>query len=332
LFSLGGAMRLKGREILLECLAEGRLGPGSAVYAAAMAGLVEVGCWDDFIAAMMRLPTDPGQDRKAMGTLLATLAPVGLLQAHPLLTDTLPRDEAFVECVAGKRVAVVGPAASTAGEGPLIDSYDLIARFNYKEDGVGVDPLHKGERCDLVYFNRAQTEYLVTDGDLTRFPRSPFWVITRRKKHLDSLRHALEAESLRGGAVPWSHRYRFTPVYDVPLFCGVFTAAPNTILDLLHSGAASVDVFHADFMLSVQRSRNYSPFMNDLTEATRITARSFAGAHDPITQVAMMKTASRSGRIHGDNPFCAALELGEQEYMDALQRLYGDHILRLRAA
>lgn len=332
LFSLGGTMRLVGRDILLECLIDGRLIPGSSLYVATMAGLVEVGRWDEFIAAMMKLPADSGQYRKAMGTLLTTVAPVPLQKNYPLLATSLPRDPLFVEYVAGKRIAVVGPAASTAGQGPCIDSYDLVARFNYKEERVGLDPLHKGESCDLIYFNRAQTDYLVTAGDLSCFPRAPLWVITRRQKHADALRRALQAEAASSGAVPWRHRYRSTPVYEVPLFRGLFTAVPNAILDLLHCGAASVDVFHADFMLSPERSPQYSPFMTDLTEAVRITVRSFANAHDPITQIAMMKTARHSGRIDGDEPFCGALRLGDQEYMDALQRIYGNAILRLRAA
>lgn len=329
LFSLGGAMRLAGRGILLECLAEGRLGPGSPLYLPAMAALVEAGRWEEFIDAMMRLPLNRGHDRQAMGTLLATMAPVTLTKAHPQLAEPLPQDPAFVDFVAGKRVAVVGPASSTAGQGHVIDRYDLVARFNYKEEGIGLDPLHKGERCDLVYFNRAQTEHLLTHGDLSRFPHAPAWVITRRQKHADALCRALEAEATCGGAPPWEHHYRSTPVYEVPLFCGLFTAAPNAILDLLHGGAGAVDVFHVDFMLTVERTRNYNPLMQDLTDATRITVKSFAGPHDPLTQLAMMKTAWRCGRVHGDEPFLSALRLGEQEYMDALQRLYGNAVLKI---
>lgn len=320
-------MRLAGRDILLDCLTAGKLGPGSSLYVPTMAALVEVGRWNDFLNAMMRLPADRGQDRRAMATLFATMAPVELQKSHRLLAEPLPRDQAFVDFVAGKRVAVVGPAPSTAGQGHVIDRHDLVARFNYKEDGVGLDRLHKGERCDLVYFNRAQTEYLVTSGDLSRFPRGPAWVITRRQKHADALRLALEEEAARSGAAPWLHNYRSTPVYEVPLFRGLFTAAPNAILDLLHCGAATVEVFHVDFMLTVKRARNYNPLMQDIADATRITVKSFAGPHDPLTQLAMMKRAGECGRVHGDEPFLAALRMGEQEYMDALQGLYGNVVL-----
>ncbi len=320
-------MRLTGRDILLECLTDGRLGPGTALYVPTMAALVEVGRWDEFIVAMMRLPAERVQDRRAMGTLLATMAPVELQKAHRQLAEPLPRDQAFVDFVAGKRVAVVGPALSAAGQGSVVDGHDLVARFNYKEEGIGLDPLHKGERCDLAYFNRKQAEYLVDGRDLSRFPRAPAWVITRRQKHADALCRALEAEASRSGVAPWPHRYRSTPVYDVPLFRGLFTAAPNAILDLLHCGAAAVAVFHVDFLLSVERTRNYNPLVRDLTENVRNTVRSLANAHDPITQLAMMKQAGTCGRVHGDEPFLAALRMSDQEYMDALQRLYGNVVL-----
>lgn len=327
LFSLGGALRLAGREILVECLSAGTLGPDSPLHCATMAALVEVGRWDDFIAASMRLAPEQVRERQAMGTLLSIMAPGTLQQACPQLAESLPRDPHFVDFVAGKRVAVVGPAASEAGHGAAIDRSDLVVRFNYKEEGIGVDALHKGERCDIVYFNRAQTEHLITSGNLSRFPRTPAWVVTRRQKHADALRSALEAEASHRPAGCLARRYRATPIYEVPLFCGLFTAAPNAILDLLHAGAAAVDVFHVDFMLTVERTRHYHPVVTDLAKRTRNTVRSFAGAHDPVTQLAMMKAAAQSGRVHGDARFLSALLMDEQEYMDALQMLYGNAVL-----
>jgi hypothetical protein len=66
-----------------------------------------------------------------------------------------------------------------------------------------------------------------------------------------------------------------------------------------------------------------------LSDATRITVRSFAGAHDPVTQLAIMKTAWKSGRVKGDGPFVAALQMSEQAYMDALQKIYGNAVLNI---
>lgn len=332
LFSLGGTMRIAGRDILVECLAKHQLDSDSAAYVLAMAALVELGQWDRVIGAIAGLPAGRVRERQAMSTLFTTLAPPELQGDHPLPAESLPPDPNFAACVARKRVAVVGPASSTAGQGPAIDGHDIVVRFNYREQGLGLDPLHKGERCDLAYFNRAQTEHLLTKGDLSRFPRTLSWVIARRQQHADALASALEAQAVRSHSDAWPHRYRSTPVYEVPMVRGLLNAAPNAVLDILHGGAATVDVFHVDFMLSVGRTQDYSPWIKDFADATRSVIKCFAGVHDPITQVAIMKTAYRSGRIHGDEPFCAALQLGEQEYMDALQRLYGNAMIRLRAA
>lgn len=332
LFSLGGTMRISGRDILLECLAKHQLDSDSAAYVLAMAALVELGQWDHFIGAIAGLPAGRVRERQAMSTLFTTLAPPELQGDHPLPAESLPPDPNMAACVTRKQVAVVGPASSTAGQGQAIDDSDIVARFNYREQGLGLDLLHKGERCDLVYFNRAQTEHLFTKGDLSRFPRTLSWVIARRQQHVDALASALEAEVLRSHGDAWPHRYRSTPVYELPMVRGLLNAAPNAVLDILHSGAATVNVFHVDFMLSVSRTQDYSPWIKNFADATRSVIKCFAGVHDPITQLAVMKTAYRSGRIQGDEPFCAALQLGEQEYMDALQRLYGNAMLGLTAA
>lgn len=329
LISLGGALRLKARDIALALLADGGLLAEPELHTAAISALAEVGRWEDCVRELAALPSSRAAERRALASLVLALGPKGLRGSHAMLAQTLPRDPAFVEAVAGRRIAVVGPAASAAGQGPLIDAHDLVARFNYKEEGVGLDPLHKGARCDLVYFNRTQTRHLLAEGDLERFPRAPRWLMSKRQEDADALAAALNASTTGRARPDPGRRHRGTPVFEIPLFHGILNGAPNAVLDLLHSGAGEVEVFHADFMLSVERTPRYDPRVSEHMDAVRLIVKGFAGVHDPITQFALMKAGWQAGRLGGDGPFLAALALDEQAYVDALQRLYGTVFLNI---
>jgi len=68
-------------------------------------------------------------------------------------------DPLFGRLVKGRRLAVVGPARTLQGkrQGPLIDSFDLVARFNETWETVGPGSpwaVDYGTRTDIVYANQ----------------------------------------------------------------------------------------------------------------------------------------------------------------------------------
>ena len=71
----------------------------------------------------------------------------------------LDTDPAYGHLVQNKRVAIVGPATTTLGthQGPLIDSYDLVVRFN---DAIAHLPMTGsladdiGTKADILYCNQ----------------------------------------------------------------------------------------------------------------------------------------------------------------------------------
>jgi hypothetical protein len=68
-------------------------------------------------------------------------------------------DAGFRSLVAGRRVAVVGPALTLAGaaSGREIDGFDLVVRFNETFEHLPFDERTArdvGERCDIVYANQ----------------------------------------------------------------------------------------------------------------------------------------------------------------------------------
>ncbi|HYP28310.1 MAG TPA: glycosyltransferase family 29 protein, partial [Blastocatellia bacterium] len=71
---------------------------------------------------------------------------------------TLDFDPRYAESLRGKRVAVVGPAETMigTGQGGLIDSYDLVVRFNTVIEYLPFSPeLSRdiGSRTDILYSN-----------------------------------------------------------------------------------------------------------------------------------------------------------------------------------
>jgi hypothetical protein len=76
-------------------------------------------------------------------------------------------DAGFARLVKARRLAVVGPARTLQGkrQGPLIDSFDLIARFNetFAVIGPGSEwATDYGTRTDIVYANQVILRTLLT--------------------------------------------------------------------------------------------------------------------------------------------------------------------------
>ena len=69
-------------------------------------------------------------------------------------------DREFIDMIAGRRIAVVGPARTLVErrQGPLIDSFDFVVRFNEAFEYLQSDgPLARdfGTRAEIIYANQA---------------------------------------------------------------------------------------------------------------------------------------------------------------------------------
>ncbi len=63
-----------------------------------------------------------------------------------------------------KRVVIVGPSPSCANEGSIIDSYDIVVRFN-RSIPLNRDPVHIGIRTDVLYTGLAEDVVIVEGKD-----------------------------------------------------------------------------------------------------------------------------------------------------------------------
>lgn len=59
----------------------------------------------------------------------------------------------YQDCIAGKSVAIVGPAAYMEGSGlgPEIDSHDIVVRINRSIETIDEFEKDVGRRCDILY-------------------------------------------------------------------------------------------------------------------------------------------------------------------------------------
>jgi len=93
-----------------------------------------------------------------------------LTASRPLRSADETSDLAFERLLRGKRVAIVGPARTTlgSGRGALIDSFDLVVRFNDMIEHLPFAPALAadiGTRADVVYCNQVILRKRILDEE-----------------------------------------------------------------------------------------------------------------------------------------------------------------------
>jgi hypothetical protein len=129
----------------------------------------------------------------------------------------------------GKKIAIVGPSASTVNRGQEIDGYDLVVRINIKSDQSLPNSLSHGSRTDIIYLNGMWTE---------RFKFHNYSTLLNSGCHFiwrhESIKHNIE------------NSHYLTNVSNIEI-SGSLLMFPNVLIDLLRFQPASIDIFHIDF-------------------------------------------------------------------------------------
>lgn len=193
----------------------------------------------------------------------------------------------FGEYVAGRNIAVVGPAAPFADQSRQIEDHDLVVRVSLQ---FGPHPAEYGSRTDIAYLNSQHSRDALRDPAPWAGYR---WVVCKQ---------------LRGTA-PDNFRPAHLPSGPSP------NQITMALHDLAHYGPASVTVFGADFYLAGPAAAYYDGYRRDGNVRNAYAAQR---AHDQQHQRAVIRRIQdEHGWPVGDTRFLTALELDDAEYYRA---------------
>jgi len=229
-------------------------------------------------------------------------------------------DEIFGELINDKSIAIVGPAKTSALDAKEIDSYDLVIRFNYKDKNYGTDNIHKGLRCDISYYNNIQSSELA-HGNLNNFPTDIKWLVFRSSESAELVRSALESSAVNvNGSFRRQHHFSYV-LFNCHLF-----ALPNVVLDLLCFKPKSIKVFHCDLFINVDRANGYQAEYYDDNKLKYIKYIESFTHQDLMVQFYLLKTFYENKVISGDDRFSWVMNQKDYEYINHVQKLYGQYV------
>ena len=220
----------------------------------------------------------------------------------------------FADYLAGKSIAIVGPAPTEALDGEEIDSHDIVVRLNHIIEGKGTDPEHKGLRTDITCFSGVHARNFMNERNGI-LPREIFWACFKTR---GMARHVKEANT--------DKQVRDHITFFQPKFHGLFNLMPTVALDLALFNAKSIKIYHTDLMLTVARQKGYIQksfnMPSEDIEGMKKDFRSSSILHDPILQYRTFHKLWRTKKITGDARFVEVMEMGLDAFLCELERVY----------
>lgn len=209
----------------------------------------------------------------------------------------------FKNYIKDKSIAIVGPVASNSGMAKEIDHYDCIIRFNYDTTEKGCDPLNKGMRTNLTYFNGEFGDNFITTKK--EIPKDLDWLVFKKKLPLSFKQIATNSRTLNIGIIPFHGGYNLLQI---------------CLIDLLLHSTSNIKIFDNDLMLTVKRQKGYYPGKFEYHGKERYLQN--IGNHDPITNFVFTKHLFKNKIITGDNRLERVLNMSSDEYAQKLQENY----------
>ncbi len=221
-------------------------------------------------------------------------------------------DQMFRKFVENKKIVIVGPAPVKNENGFEIDNADIVLRTNYK---IG-DPIIKGSKCDINYFNLETAKHIEENG-CSEWPSSTTWIIGKAWNYMKIIKKRLYSDGIKV-----DHIYtRILKRVDSALFNGSSSLIQNIIFDLSRYNPKEIYLYHFDVMLSKERIPGYYTDVQSDKELHLKMIKSFCG-HDPVTQFMILKNFCKLGFIKGDDRFEQVMKMDSEDYMKNMQKNY----------
>ncbi|MDP2490261.1 hypothetical protein Q8W38_13010 [Vibrio splendidus] len=216
-------------------------------------------------------------------------------------------DDKFSEYIKSKKVAIIAPTTVNLVDANEIDSSDVVVRLNYSSSGQGCDPLNKGLKTNVSYYNN------ITMGKINSehnglVPEELDFVVTKRPVELNG-RDTKCSES-----------------FDSALLNGAFNLLPNALFDLLMFSPSEIKIYHSDMQIkpSLRVAKYYAEksVFNDDELHKKHVAKSFS-VHDPFGQHSLMRqVVENNEHIFVDDMLKNVLSMTLQEYAFELTENY----------
>ncbi|TLP75562.1 tetratricopeptide repeat protein [Nesterenkonia sphaerica] len=218
----------------------------------------------------------------------------------------LPGEDKFGRLIAGKRVAVVGPADTGDRLGAQIDDYDVIIRPRLMTEISDDDAARLGSRTDISYFS---------GRDLTDFmPLARDAVATGGLQMV--VGRGLSRASFTDDQPEWLRFYR----HDFSLgFHGPPMGIGRILYDVLQFEPAEIGLFNIDFFTGQTAFGPGYREDKDSGLGPYSIVNEIILAHDLVFEHRLTKAIADSGVLTGHGVAGQVLALEETDYIQALE-------------
>ena len=218
----------------------------------------------------------------------------------------LPGEERFRELVAGKRVAVVGPADTGDRLGELIDSYDVVIRPRLMTEFDDDQLARLGNRTDISYFSGRDLEEFVPVAEQA-VQRGELQMVVGR---------GLSMSSFSAEIPDWLRFYR----HDYSLgFHGPPMGIGRILYDVLQFAPAEIGLFNIDFFSGQTAFGAGYRQGKDAGLGPYSIVNEIILAHDLVFEHRLTKAIAATGLLRGHGVVADVLGLSEQAYIQRLE-------------
>ncbi|GFZ84534.1 tetratricopeptide repeat protein [Nesterenkonia alkaliphila] len=218
----------------------------------------------------------------------------------------LPGEELFRELVAGKRVAVVGPADTGDRLGELIDSFDVVIRPRLMTEFDDAQLARLGSRTDISYFSGRDLEEFVPVAEQAVAHGELQMVVGR----------ALSMSSFSAELPDWLRFYR----HDYSLgFHGPPMGIGRILYDVLQFAPAEIGLFNIDFFTGQTAFGAGYREGKDAGLGPYSIVNEIILAHDLVFEHRLTTAIAATGLLRGHGVVADVLDLDEPAYIQRLE-------------